>query len=166
MTRRFRYDLDAALYTTPQQPIAAKVIDGLAGRGGVDAVPKREEGVRGDHRAGGQRIRQPGGLRGILGLAMGSAARIHPAHLPGPDADGGPVLDVDHRIRLDVFGDGLGDQQIRHFPISGRLSGHHLQLAVTRRLAVARLHQQAAGERAYRQPRRLRVRERPGDQQP
>src|ERR671919_811690 len=74
-----------------------------AGRGGpVDAVPEREEGVRGHHRA-----RSPG-----PGLAAGDVDRVHPAHLACPDPNGGPPRSQDDGVRPDASRHAPGQEQV------------------------------------------------------
>jgi len=54
----------------------------------------------------------PAAVGRILRLEGGDARRVDPAHLPGADADGGAVLDVDDGVRLDVLGDPEGKAQV------------------------------------------------------
>src|SRR3546814_17180123 len=72
---------------------------------------EREERIGCHHRAGHDQA-------GIAGLDPGDACRIHPAHLPGTDADGATVLRVYDRVGLDVLGHAPGEQQVAEIGIA------------------------------------------------
>src|SRR5690606_29192911 len=100
---------------------------GLDDRGGaglgkhVEAVAEGEEGVRGDHAAGDLQA-------GILGLDLGDAGGVDPAHLAGADADGHAVLAIDDGVGLDVLGHAPGEQHVAHFRLGGRALGDDLEV--------------------------------------
>ena len=90
------------------------------------------------------RSRRVGRLQG------GDARRVDAAHLPGADADRRAVLGVDDGVRLDVLGHLEGEQQIGELRWRRLALGHDLQLGAVDHAVVARLHQEAAGQRAER----------------
>src|SRR5690606_12837798 len=87
------------------------------------------------------------------------------AHLPGADADGGEVLRVDNGVRLDVLGDAEGETQVIQFGGARRALGDDLQFHVVDHRIVARLHQQATGDRFHQQAFLARVGYAAGEQQ-
>ena len=124
---------------------------GLDHRGGArlgrgeQAVGEGEEGVGGDDRAPGRGSGSPRGLARFLRLPGGDARGIDPAHLPGADADGGPVLGIDDGVRLHMLGDGEGEQQVGRSRAS--LGARLVTTFRSRRepAVVAALQQEAAG---------------------
>ena len=95
----------------------------------------------------------------------GDAGAVDAAHLAGADADGGAVLGVDDGVRLDVLGDREGELQVgqllrRRLPL-----GDDLQLEVLDHGVVARLHEEAAGDRAEGEAGRARIGQAAGGQQ-
>ena len=112
------------------------------------AVGEREESIRRDDRALGER-RALADRRGrVSRFERGDARRIDAAHLARADADGGAALGVDDGVRLDVLGDHESKLEIGEFVPSGRALGDDLQLGGSKHAVVARLHEEAAGERA------------------
>ena len=83
---------------------ATRLDDG-GGAGGCDrleAIGEREEGVGGGHGAG----------KGEHGLLRAEFGGIDAAHLACADADGLAVARVDDGVRLDVFADAPGKEQV------------------------------------------------------
>ena len=107
----------------------------------------------------------PAALAASCDFERGDAGAVDAAHLAGADADRGAVLGVDDGVRLDVLGDLEGELQVgqllrRRLPL-----GHDLQLEVVDHGVVARLHEEAAGERAEGEPVRARIGQAAGGQQ-
>ena len=95
----------------------------------------------------------PAALRGVLGLARGDAGGVDAAHLAGADADRGAVLGIDDGVRLHVLGDPEGEAQVGELGVGRRALGDDLELHLVDHGVVARLHQQAAGDRFHREAR-------------
>ena len=125
-----------------------------------------KERVGCDHGAQGERFVEPAVLRRVLGLARGDARGIDAAHLPGADADGGEILGVDDGVRFHVLGDAEGKGKIGKLGVGRRARGHGLERHVVDDGIVARLHQQAAGDRFHGHAGRARIGQAAGDQQP
>ena len=130
-----------------------------AGLGGSEeAVGEREEGVGGHHRAPGQRLRLARRFGGVRRLEGGDAGAVHPAHLAGADAHRGAVPGVDDGVGLHVLGHLEGELEVGQLAcgVGARVvttfSSHVLHHGV-----VARLHEEAAGQRAERQPLGARI---------
>ena len=69
---------------------------------------------------------QPLASAASRGPDRGDARAVAAVHLAGADAGGDAVLGVDDRVRLDVLGDGPGEQAVGEF-LLGRLAlGHAL----------------------------------------
>src|SRR5690606_7420890 len=116
---------------------------GLDHRGGaslgehVEAVSERERGVGGDHATGDLQA-------GVLGLDLGDAGGIDPAHLARADADGHAVLAIDDGVGLDVLGYAPGEQHVAHLGFRRCAPGHDLEVGDLDARLVGALHQQAA----------------------
>ena len=76
-------------------------------------------------------------------------AAHHPAHLPGADADGGPVLRADDGVRFDIFRDPPREQQILDLR-SGRaaLASRRARSCAATDGDVAGLHEQVRRRRS------------------
>ncbi len=98
-------------------------------------------------------------------LQCRDAAAVDPAHLARADADRGAALHIDDGVRLHVLGDGEGEDEVGGLGRRRRASGDDFQVAGAGSGGVARLHQQAARERAERDAARRRVRQAAGHQQ-
>ena len=70
-------------------------------------------------------------------LPGGDARGIDAAHLAGADADRGAVLGIDDGVRLDVLGDGEGEQQVVDLALARRAPGHDLELPAPHAAVVA-----------------------------
>ena len=76
----------------------------------------------------------------------GDARAVAAVHLAGADAGGDAVLGIDDRVRLDVLGDGPGEQAVGDF-LLGRLALRHaFELVARDHAIVAVLDQDAAGD--------------------
>ena len=93
----------------------------------------------------------PAALAASARLERGDAGAVDAAHLARADADRGAVLGVDDGVRLDVLGDPEGELEVGQLLRRRLPPGDDLQLHVLDHGVVARLHQEAAGERAERQ---------------
>ena len=87
------------------------------------AVGEREEGVRGDRRADRARLGPAVGLGRLARLDGGDRALIAAVHLARADAGGDAVLGIDDGVRLDVLGDGPGEQAVGQFLLGRRALG-------------------------------------------
>ena len=91
-------------------------------------------------------------------LGRGDARAVAAVHLAGADAGGDAVLGVDDGVRLDVLGDGPGEQAVGDF-LLGRLAlGDAFELVAGDPAIVAVLDQQAAGDHRHASGRRARDR--------
>src|SRR5690606_17905158 len=131
---------------------AARLDDGAhaMARGDFDAVAKRKEGIRGQHRAAHREAR-------VLGLDRADAAGIDAAHLAGAHADGG-LATREH--------DGIGFHELAHAPrkgqiaqllLAGRATRDAFQLRRFDAARIAILHQHAAAHAAQFALRRHRA---------
>ena len=101
--------------------------------------------------------RQSRGLGRLRGLGSRRCARVDAAHLARADAGGRSVLGIDDGVRLDVLGDAEGEQHVGDScSLGARLvtifSSHVVDDGI-----VARLHEEAAGDRAEHLARRAGI---------
>ena len=111
-------------------------------------VGKGEERVGGHHRALRQRLGQP--AASAASSALRAAMRAESTRLiwPAPMPTVAPSLRIDDGVRLDVLGHPEGEAQIGEFRFaSARACVTTVQVEIVDRRIVARLDQQAAGDR-------------------
>ena len=143
----------AAAITSPSRTEPPGWMTAVAPASIADRRPSAngKEGVRGDDRALGARLRPSGGLGGVERLEGGDARRSTRDICPAPTPGGRAVLDIDDGVRLHVLGDPPGDLEVGHFGGSRRAPGDDLEACLIEPAAVAVLHQQAARDGAHRQ---------------
>ena len=120
---------------------------GRAGLGGGEqAVGEGEEGVRGDRRSDRARLGPAVGFGRFARLDRGDPGAVAAVHLARADAGGDAIPGIDDGVRLDVLGDGPGEQAVVEL-LLGRLAfGDDLELVARDDAVVAVLDQEPAGD--------------------
>ena len=99
---------------------------------GEQPVGEGEEGVGRDRGADRPRLGPARFLGRVLGLPGGDSGRFEPVHLAGPDPGRGAVFGVDDGVRLDVLGDGPGEQAVGQLAVGRRAPGDDLEVVLRR----------------------------------
>ena len=110
-------------------------------------------------------MRQSRRLAHLGRLRGGDADAVDAAHLAGADTDRRPAAGEDDRVRFDVLGDHVGEEQIGNFALARRSAGDGAQSLSPDGDPIALLDKDAAGHRAKATARGRRIGHRAGDEQ-
>src|SRR5215831_2109079 len=107
--------------------------------GNIQIVAKRQERIGRHYRARERSIL-------VARLHGGEARGIHATHLPGAHADGSAAARENDRVRLDEPAHAPREAQVGELRGRRLTSGRHREGFLWRIAAIARLHEQAAGD--------------------